>query len=566
MAGEDGGTPSVEAEGEVDVGASTEGAGDAEPGSLPRARRGPQQPILETSYLTALSVGHYRPLMRFFFEAHQAQRFFLGVDEAWRHIRQAYDAAYTVELCQQELQQLVAWGNLTRHFERSRVRTIEEFLRRQAVYQITPEGVAVERFVEALQSAGRRAGSLDKTVLDALLARMRELDALLADPRTLELLAPQDAPGAAADRPPPGEGPPPRERICSLWAEVRHHFERVANDGVGYLGQLRGVQAQQILEHSAFQAYKDVLVRYLSTYALALAAAGPLIADLAQGWADGARGRLIALCAGSVAARQPLPDGRYPDLAEEIERVRGGVLALARWFHPVQGDITRLKRSTNDAIELVTRQAARLAELHWGTRSRRRDLEELAILFGHCAELSQAERVAGVAFAAAFPRQWQGEGIPEEAGRASPWQEPAVEVALVPVRRGARIAVADQPAPERHAERASLLRAGLRGRREAARRMEALFPQGWLDLAQVTLARAEQRDLLLDLLGRCLASPDGVADAPDGGRVSVTARDPGLGQLVAPDGVCHVPCLVLVWEPGRQREAAAAAEGGAQGA
>ena len=564
-----------EAGGPLDVGSDNEtatgtpvapgDAGDAGTGVPPRSSRGPQQPILETAYLTAPSVGHYRPLMRFFYEAHQAQRFFLGVDEALRHIRQAYDAAYTAELCQQDLQQLAVWGNLTLHFERARVRTIEEFLRRQAVYQITPEGVAVERFVEALQSAGRRAGSLDKTVLDALLARMRELDARLADPQTLALLAPADAPAVIGrDSLPAGAGLSLQEQVSSLWAEVRHHFERVANDGVGYLGQLRGVQAQQILEHSAFQAYKDVLVRYLSTYALALAASGPLIADLAQAWADGARGRLLALCAGAVAARQPLPDGRYPDLDEEIERVRAGILALARWFHPVQGDITRLKRSTNDAIELVTRQAARLAELHWGTRSRRRDLEELAILFSHCAELPQAERVASVAFAAALPRHWQGEALPEEVGRGSPWQEVAADVVLSPVRRGARVSVADEPAPERHAARASLLQTGLRGRQDAERRLAELFPQGRLDLKEVLLPTVEQRDRLLDLLGRCLASPDGAGDAPDGGRVTVVAREAGLGRVVAPDGVCHVPRLILAWEPGR--EGTVTGHGGAQGA
>ncbi len=554
-----------ETDGRAEVSAGPGGAEDVGGASLSRSPRGPQQPLLETSYLTAPSVGHYRPLMRFFYEAHQAQRFFLGVDDALRHMRQAYDAAYTAELCQQDLQQLADWGNLTRHFERSRVRTIEEFLRRQAVYQITPEGVAVERFVEALHAAGRRAGSLDKTVLDALLARMRDLDARLADPETLAHWAPADAPtGGGPDAMPAGVGLSLQEQVSSLWAEVRHHFERVANDGVGYLGQLRGVQAQQILEHSAFQAYKDVLVRYLSTYALALAASGPLIADLAQGWADGPRGRLLALCAGSVAARQPLPDGRYPDLAEEIERVRTGVLALARWFHPVRGDITRLKRSTNDAIELVTRQAARLAELRWGTRSRRRDLEELAILFGHCADLPQAERVASVAFGAAFPRHWQGEALPEEVGRGSPWREAAVDVVLSPVRRGARVTLADEPAPERHAAREALLQTGLQGRFDAERRLAELFPEGRLDLREVVLASVEQRDRLLDLLGRCLASPDGVGETASGGRVTVVAVEPGLGRVVAPDGVCHVPRLVLAWEAGRDDPLVA--RGGLRGA
>jgi len=532
----------------------------SDPASGPRRARGPQQPVPETAYLTAPSVGHYRPLMRFFYRQHQAQRFFIGVDPALQHIRQAFDAAYTEEQCQQDLQQLVVWGNLTRHFERTRVRTIDEFLRRQAVYQITPEGIAVERFVESLDADGRRAGSLDKTVLDALLQRMRDLDALLSDPEVLA--APGGGGGTALPAAQGHASLQRQERISSLWGEVRHHFERVANDGVGYLGELRGVQAQQILEHSAFQAYKDVLVRYLSSYALALAECGPRIGDIARAWAGGARGRLLSFCAGSVAARQPLPDGRYPDPAAEIARVHVGVLDLARWFDPVRGDVERLKRSTNDAIELVTRQAARLAELHWGTRSRRRDLEELALLFSHCTDVAQAERVASVAFAAAYPRHWQGEAVPEGLGRTSPWSEPAGVVDLRPVRRGARAEGAEEAVPERRTARDALLQEGLRTRADAERSMRELFPEGRLELGHVELPTPEMRNRLLELVGRCLASPDAAGEAPDGGRLAVVQRLPGFGRIVAPDGVCHVPRLVLVWEPGRDWAAAAAAAEG----
>lgn len=529
-----------------------DGAGDA----LPRRRRGPQQPVPETAYLTAQDVRHYRPLMRFFLEQHQAQRFFLGVDEAHAHVQQAYDAAYTLEQCRSDLEQLVAWGNLTRHYERSRVRTIEEFLRRQAVYQCTPEGVAVERFVATLEEGGRRGGSLDRTVLEALLQRMRELDALLAEEATLRAL---EANAAAGERPVAGRGGEALYRVSSLWTEVRHHFERAAHDGVGYLGQLRGIQAQQILERAAFQAYKDVLVRYLSAYALALAETGPMIAAISRRWAQGSRGRLLAHGVAVVAARQPLPDGSLPSLAEETARVEAAIAALARWFHPAGGDIERLKRSTNDAIELVTRQAARLAELRWGTRSRRHELEELALLFHHCADLPQAERVASVAFAAGSPRHPRGEWIPEGLGHASPWREPAADVVLAPVRRGTRAQSGDDPAPARHAERDDLVRAGLRDRRAAAQRLEGLFPDGRLDLGAVHVVSTALRDELLDLVGRCLASADGVAEAPDGGRLAVLQWLPEVGSIAAPDGVCHVPRLVLAWEPGRDLAAAAAA-------
>lgn len=521
-------------------------------------RRTLEQPIDEVGYLVAPDVRHYRPLMRYLLEQHRQQRFFVGVEEAHRHIASRYDAGYSEEQCRADLDQLVAWGNLTRHFERARVRTIDEFLRRQAVYQCTPEGIAVEEFVIALDEEGRRVGSLDRTVLESLLQRLSDLDALLSDPETLAAVGPglpaglDPGPRAAPER--VGGAPPlaarfpaaaqeaAQGRVASLWREVRDHFERLAGDAIGYLGALRNVQAQQILEHSAFMAYKDVLVRYLSTYAVALAEGGPRVAALCQAWRRGSRGELLAFCVAAVAARQPLPDGAYPDFGRELEAARGALVALERWFSP-SGDITRLKRTTNDAIELVTRQAARLAELRWGARSRRRELEDLAIAFLHCTEPAQAERMAALAFGAALPRHWQGDiaSVAEDAGRASPWDEPAADVVLVPIRPGSRARVADDPVPELHDRRSELLAAGLARRQQAAVRLAALFADGHLDLEDVHLPSVELRDELLDLLGRCLAAPDQRAQAADGGRITLTLAEEGMGCITAPDGVVHAP-------------------------
>ncbi len=514
-------------------------------------RRGLEESIDEVSYLVAQDVRHYRPLMRLFLEAHQAQRYFLDVEDVHAHVRQRHDPAYTAEQCQADLDQLVQWGNLTRHYARTRVHTIDEFLRRQAVYQATPGGIGVERFVAALEEEGRRTGSLDRTILAALWQRMRELDALLGEQGVLVALGDPAGTGAAM------VGPAARqtqERVATLWAEVHHHFERVANDGVSYLAQLRGVQAQQILEHSAFHAYKDVLVRYLSDYALALAETGPLIASTARGWSQTSRGAVVAFCAGAVAARQPLPDGSFPNVAVEIAHVHRRADALARWFDPAAGDIVRLKQSTNDAIELVTRQAARLADLRWGSRSRRRDLEELAILFAHCTDVAQAERIAAVAFAAALPRHWQADRVPDNAGRASPWLEPAEEVVLAPIRRGARIRTADDPLPERGAARDALIRDTLGGRAAAARRLRGLFgAAGRCDLGELRLSDPGLRDDVLELLGRCLAATDGAAAAPDGGRIVLSGEAGDFGRIEAPDGTLRAPQWVLTWEPAAYR-------------
>jgi hypothetical protein len=109
------------------------------------------------------------------------------------------------------------------------------------------------------------------------------------------------------------------------------------------------------------------------------------------------------------------------------------------------------------------------------------------------------------------------------------------------VRPGARARTADDPVAEGHERRSELLAAGLVRRQQAAARLAALFCDGRLDLEDVRLPSVELRDELLDLLGRCLAAPDGRAQAADGGRVALRLGGEGLGRLCAPDGVVHVP-------------------------
>ena len=73
-----------------------------------------------------------------------------------------------------------------------------------------------------------------------------------------------------------------------------------------------------------------------------------------------------------------------------------------------------------------------------------------------------------------------------------------------------------------------------------------LFGSGELDLRSLDLHNAAHRDQLLDLLARCLASPDFSAAAPDGSQVRVIV--PGgseTGAVRSTDGTALLPHLIL---------------------
>lgn len=453
-----------------------------------------------------------------------------------------YDAGYTIERCHGHLDSLVAWGNLAREYAHGRVRTIDEFRRRQALYHPTPVGIALERFLAQLEQARRQVGALDPGALGALRTRLDGIDQRLADPASL----------AAVAKPGP-EGEAIQKELAQLWREVQVHFQRVATDGNDFLATMRRTRPETLVQHEVFLAYKNDLVGYLEGYALTLQQMAPKLHELLRRWqGDETAATLIA----ALAAERRRHD--QPSLlpssvpSDHTANVRGEIAALSGWF-AADGGVTVLRRMAREAIQFVTRQAARLAEYRRGTVSRLGDLSQLAVLFATCRQVQQAERIASLAFAAGLPRHWRGElSQPVELAPQGAWHDPPTDIRLTPIRRGRSRREDSALVSDRRAEREALLRHDIEARRRLGARLDALFRGGELELAEVAVADSDLRDALLDLIDQCLLSPNGTATAADGS--SVTLSNPEtteFGEVWAPDGVWTGPRFRLLRQPAR---------------
>ena len=84
------------------------------------------KPILEASYLTAENAWRYRAILRYFYIQHERLRHYLLPEEVYEHLKASqYFANYTEEQLQQDLNQLVNWGNLIPRQDTGRVSTIQ---------------------------------------------------------------------------------------------------------------------------------------------------------------------------------------------------------------------------------------------------------------------------------------------------------------------------------------------------------------------------------------------------------------------------------------------------------
>lgn len=223
----------------------------------------PTRPVDEARYLVAdHAVARYRVIVRYFFRQHERSRYWLTADEIVEHVRSVYRSDYTLDECERDLGQLVHWGNLHAEQERSRARTVEEFIRRRLRYRLTPYTVELERLLVRLEHPQRQGGSLDPAYLEGLWERLRQLDRLLStreratgaitadrNPSQPALarptgngmgpihVHPADR-SLASDRPALPEDTADPRRVRALWREAVEYFTKTRDFANDYLSSL----------------------------------------------------------------------------------------------------------------------------------------------------------------------------------------------------------------------------------------------------------------------------------------------------------------------------------------
>ena len=492
--------------------------------------------VQEAAYLTADNAGRYRPIMRHFYEQHGMHKYSLTLDEVREHLRAQGEAAYTDEQAEQDLRQLVDWGNLTAEQDRSRVRTVDEWLRRRLRYQVTPYGVEFERLLVQLEQAHGTGGSLDPTTLDSLWHKLKELDATLA-------------PGAQQP-----ESQEYLQHVRRLWLDAYGYFDTTGNDAADYLAEMHRSRPEDLNELSAFLAFKDVLLQYLGSFLNSLMHYAEQIRSLLSGWsARQVDKHLVSLLVLHDTRYTVDPDGLPPEGATVRAHYQQQLDVLGDWFRR-RGGVELLRSKTADAIEMVVRHSQRLMERRRGGLSRRRELEDLARCFAVCRDDREAaERLAGLAFGAIAPRHLLGSleaHAMEE--RQSVWVGAPMEIPLGRIKGGRQAKARSAPMRDVSMEQQAALLDEVERRRAEAVLWDGLFARGDVKLGDLELQDAAIRSRLLDLVGRCLASPDGTALASDGTQIRlVPPAQSAVGQLRSPDGVLFLPRFTLRREKGQ---------------
>lgn len=447
-------------------------------------RRLVTEAVDETRYLSAKdNTQRYRLIMRYFYEQHLLHHYTLTASQVLQYMRAALGPGYTEDDCQQDLKQLVDWRNLEPDWELglASVRTIDDFRRRNVVYGATPDAIAIEALMVELERRGEQVGELDSSAMSRLWEMVLEVG------RALGL--PPDDPSRPA-------------RLFEAWRDLWLRYDFVASGANNYMGNMRRQERERLLSLDAFQVYKGALIQYLTRFVEGLATYRERIFIAVSAWDATALTALLADTA-LTSTRQ------FESLEHCLREYRNQVESLAEWFAP-GGSADQLRAYASHAIERVARSARRLSESRHGAQSRAQDLLALADRFHACTSVTEADRVATLAFGLKAPIHWRLE-VPEQVSdqpELDPWRGPALPTAIRERRtQGRRKEESDAGSQADLEARKALLRSRERERQqETAALVDRLFANGPLVVSELRDLNQADRDLILSWVYDCLSN------------------------------------------------------------
>lgn len=348
--------------------------------------------VLTASYLVVGNVERYRQIMRFFYKRHRQMQGILYRPEILQMMQEEFSSNYGQLELDQDLEQLVIWGNLQKQQEMLRPKSIEEYRNKNFRYQITENGILIEEMVYQLIHQKHTArGALDEKGIRTLL---RLLEKLINEP----------------------------EDIVELWQKIREEFRKVGEDTANYIGYITSPEVDSRMKTEQFLVYKDKFVSYLRDFISTLQNLYHQFIVVVKQFDTIEQGKLIA---GIYQKEQEVPMMDQITYEEVQEQVLGEIKALKNWFIGTAdrpSEYENLMQQTDQMITKITGLIYYFGQEIHQYQSRKKDYLHLARWFYQAETLEDAQKMYAGIFGLEHSRHYYvNEGSNTTSNRADSW-------------------------------------------------------------------------------------------------------------------------------------------------
>ena len=333
------------------------------------------KPIKEVNYLRADNVERYRLIIRYFFLEYEKIHYWIHKEEVYEEIHQipGYED-YTLEQCQQDLQQLTQWQNLTASQDSNKVRTIDDFKNKKYRYQLTEYTVEIERMTLRLENLEIEGASLEPTLLERIYQQLTKIH----DIKNLE-----------------------SSEVNGWLNLLMNDFVRLNQNYQDYIKTLNSAKAEELMKTTEFLIYKDKIVMYLREFVITMQNIGSLISSELRN-IDYDDLEIIF----NKATDYELS---IPRIGHEINRediynnFKDKWLSLFYWFVGQDGynEVDHLYDISNEIIRKMTRYAQQISEMINRGSHRKEQYLHIANIFSKCKNVNEAHCMSAYVFGVA---------------------------------------------------------------------------------------------------------------------------------------------------------------------
>ncbi len=482
------------------------------------------KPLTETKYLNAENVDRYRSIMRIFYENYEKLKYWLYIEEVYALMKEdPYFAEYRVEQCQQDLNALTEWKNLTAIQDTRNINTIEEFKNKKYRYQMSDYSVEIERLVLRLENLQIEGASLEPTLLERIRYSVE---------RFAEMV---------------DETP---DRVYTWWNDLTGDFRRLNQNYQDYMRDLNSVKAEEMMKTKEFLLFKDKLVEYLRSFIHGLQANVGIIEEYFRSIAPETKQMVL-----DQVIRYELS---IPRLDMEItekqlrEKHYGIYESICQWFVSVDGrenEAGQLFDETNEIIRRITRYAAQLSEKNAAGANRREEYRHVAELFLQCRDMDEAHKMSAMVFGLEKPLHLKAlEDRETDSMNSSVYEEQAAQILLKPRTRNYRERSNRSGMSDHGQQQREMREQLLKQVEEDRRKLQSLESEGRISFDQLPVIEPRVREILLKWLSDALEN-DNHARTDEGREYRIdTSRAEERCAVTCEDGIFTMPKLAIVFD------------------
>ena len=479
--------------------------------------------IVEVKYLVEENSFRYRAIVRFFFTQYEKIKYWLYKEDIYEELhKHERFSFYTMEMCIQDLEALVRWGNIIPVQDTSKVHSIDEFKNKKFRYRLSEYSVEIERMIIRLENLFMEGASLEPTLLERLKTYISQFNSM-SEKSTKE--------------------------VSIWWDDLNNNFKRLNQNYQDYIRNFQSLKAEEMLKSNEFIIYKDKLTEYLRDFIKSLQDNAFIIERLLKEIHYETENQVIAKL---IEHRKAIPQIEIEKVTDEQIRdnISGIWENVKEWFLGSKGTISeseKLLEITNEIIRKITRYAVQLAENSRVMVNRKEEYKKIMELFTKCKDIHEAHKLSAHIFGIENSRHIKGDIVREtESINSSIYNETPIYINIKPRVRNFRESVARTSIKDNTEKKKEVLEAYLKKIEEEKELINKHIIDEKLDFKNLPELETTTRKILLRWLGKALSNVSKITKTEDGREVEVlNPNEVERCRVQAKDGAFEMPAYVL---------------------